>query len=72
MKRGPCVTLLALRAARRVQFAAGAILQHYATPPWGGFDFADRCQSWVSVPKARPATLRVAMRAGTTGLSLGF
>jgi hypothetical protein len=24
------------------------------------------------VPKARPATLRVAMRAGTTGLSPGF
>jgi hypothetical protein len=34
---------------------------------WGGFDFADRCQSWVSVPKARPASLREALRAGPSG-----
>ena len=39
---------------REVQFGQGAILRYSSTPTlWGGFDFADRCQSWVSVPKGQ-------------------
>jgi hypothetical protein len=43
--------------------------------PWSGVEWLRFCgQVFKSnfVPKARPATLRVAMRAGTTGLSPGF